>query len=115
MAIRDASISHFVVMVPPEALVGKGGGKLPVIPRSSKAGWRWKTLAIPKAFPGFSAAVVAEHSWVQREGPAGSSEAISTWQNLHPHLGAEQHPQAQHPPSLQRAKAFLLPSTPEKY
>lgn len=46
--------------VPPQALAGQGSGKLLVVPRLSKAGWRWKTLAIPEAFPGLSAATVAE-------------------------------------------------------
>lgn len=74
MAIRDASILHFTVMFPPEAPAAKGSGKLPVVPRLSEAGWRWKPLAIPEASPGFSAATEAEDGWVRREGPAGSSE-----------------------------------------
>ena len=74
--------------VSPRSTGGEGQRKAPGGPTLVQSRLEMENpLAIPEAFPGFSAAAVAEHSWVQREGLAGFSEAISTWQNLHPHLG----------------------------
>lgn len=80
MAIRNTSIPHFMVMFPLKRWWERAA-ESSRWSHVSKGGWRCKP-AISKAFPRFSAATMAKQGW---EGPAGSSKAISTWQNLDLH------------------------------